>query len=421
MIDEILCTVSSDATRTALRQDGAVVEVMIEPAATASLIGGVYLGRITKVLAGMGACFVDLGLERAGFLPLPNGERAAAGRLPVIHEGAAVLVQVVKDPQGGKGAELTLDISLPGRQLVYAPRQDGVVFSRRLVDAAERQRLAAALASVARPGEGFILRTAALGATVEDLARDVEWLRAAWADLETSAGKAKPPRCLWRDLAPLARVLRDRGHDGIKRVLTDDRAAQQAAQAYCRRFMPGLADRIELAGGDTPLFERFAVDEQIAAGLLPRVPLPSGGFLLIEPTQALTAIDVNTGRHVGHSTPVETILATNLEAAAETARQVRLRNLSGLIVVDFVHMLSAEHQARVLDALRAAFTEDPMFVRIGGFTELGLMEIARRRGRPSLHEILTAPCAACDGLGRVETAQARTNDMASDPGAERGS
>jgi ribonuclease G len=421
MIDEILCTVSPGATRVALRQESAVTEFLIEPAAAATLTGNVYLGRIAKVLAGMGACFVEIGQERAGFLPLPNGERAMAGRLPVIHEGAAVLVQVVKDPQGGKGAELTLDISLPGRHVVYAPQQDGVVFSRRLTDAAERQRLAAALATVARPGEGFILRTAALGATPAELARDAEWLRGAWADLAASAGKAKPPSCLWRDLTPLARVLRDRGHDGIRRVLTDDRAAQQAAQDYCRRFMPGLTERIELAGDDVPLFARFAVDEEIAAALRPRAALPSGGFLLIEPTQALTAIDVNTGRHVGHSTPSETILGTNLEAAAAVARQVRLRNLSGLIVVDFVHMQSDDHQARVLDAVREAFAEDPLFVRIGGFTELGLMEIARRRARPPLHEILTAPCAACDGMGRIDSAPAPTAGTARGNHAERAS
>lgn len=402
MIDEILCTVSAQATRTALLQDGGVVEIMIEPAAAATLIGNVYLGRVTKVLAGMGACFVEIGEERAGFLPLPKGESASDKPAPVIHDGAALLVQVVKDAQGGKGAELTLDIALPGRQLVYAPRQAGVVFSRRLTDEAEKQRLAAALASFAQPGEGFILRTAAQGATLEDMARDAVWLRAAWADIESSLGKAKPPRCLWRDLSPLARVLRDRGHDGLTRVLTDDPAAQQAAQDYCRRFMPGLADRIKGDTGDIPLFERFAVDEAIAAALQPRVPLPSGGFLLIEPTQALTAIDVNTGRHVGQNSPAQTMLGTNLEAAAEVARQVRLRNLSGLIVVDFVHMHSSDHQARVLDALRQAFTDDPLFVRIGGFTELGLLEIARRRTRPPLYETLTLPCASCDGLGRVE-------------------
>lgn len=402
MIDEILCTVSSQATRTALLEEGGVVEILIEPAAATTLIGGVYLGRVTKVLAGMGAAFVEIGEERAGFLPLPKDDSASARSAPVIHEGAAVLVQVVKDAQGGKGAELALDIALPGRQLVYAPHQEGVVFSRRLTDEAEKQRLAAALATFAQPGEGFILRTAAQAASVEDLARDAVWLRSVWADIEASSAKAKPPRCLWRDLSPLARVLRDRGHDGIKRVLTDDPAARQAAQDYCRRFMPHVTERIELDRGEIGLFERFAVDEEIAAALQPRVPLPSGGFLLVEPTQALTAIDVNTGRHVGQSSPAQTMLGTNLEAAVEVARQVRLRNLSGLIVVDFVHMQSNAHQGQVLETLRAAFADDPLFVRIGGFTELGLLEIARRRSRPPLYEVLTLACASCDGLGRVE-------------------
>lgn len=402
MFDEILSTVSSGGTRTALREDGGVVELFIEPAEASTLIGTVHLGRIIKVLKGMGACFVELGLERAGFLPMPAVERAGAGPSPVIHEGAAVLVQVVKDPQGGKGAELTLNPSLPGRHLVYAPHQSGLVFSRRLADEAERQRLAAALAAIARPDEGFILRTAALGATPEDLARDAEWLRAAWAEIEAGAAKARPPACIWRDLSPLARVLRDRGHAGIRRVVTDDPMAQRAAQDYGRRFMPSLAATIELSRGDIPLFARFGIDEDIDAALRPRVPLPSGGFLMIEPTHALTAIDVNTGRHVGDTNQADTILGTNLEAAQAVAHQVRLRNLSGLIAVDFVHMLAAEHQARVLAAVREAFAEDPMFVRIGGFTELGLFEIARRRGRPPLHEILTAPCATCEGTGRTE-------------------
>lgn len=401
MIDEILCSVSADATRTALRENGAVVELFIEPSAAATLIGGVYLGRVVKVLKGMGACFVDIGLERAGFLPLPSAERGAA-YLPEIHEGAALIVQVLKDPQGGKGAELTLNISVPGRHLVYAPRQQGVVFSRRLGDEMERQRLAAALASEARPDEGFILRTAALGATQHDLARDAAWLRAAWAEIEASAAKAKPPTRLWRDLSPLARILRDRGHARVRHVLTDDADSYRAAQDYCRRFLPSLEEILELYREPIALFDRFGIAEEIDAALQPRVPLPSGGFLMIEPTHALTAIDVNTGRHVGAGTQADTIFATNLEGAREVARQVRLRNLSGLIVVDFVHMQSAEHQQGVLATLRDAFADDPVFVRVSGFTELGLVEIARRRGRPPLHEILTDACTACQGLGRTE-------------------
>lgn len=401
MFDEILSTVSSGGTRTALRENGGVVELFIEPAEASTLIGTVHLGRIVKVLKGMGACFVELGLERAGFLPMHAVERVGAGPAPVIHEGAAMLVQVVKDPQGGKGAELTLDLSLPGRHLVYAPHQRGLVFSRRLADEAERQRLAAALETIARSDEGFILRTAALGATPEDLARDAAWLRDAWAEIEAGAAKAKPPVCLWRDLSPLARVLRDRGHAGIRRVVTDDPAAQRAAQDYGRRFMPSLAGNIELSRGDISLFDRFGIDEDIGAALATRVPLPSGGCLMIEPTHALTAIDVNTGRHIGDASQADTILGTNLEAARAVAHQVRLRNLSGLIAVDFVHMLAAEHRAQVLAAVREAFAEDPVFVRIGGFTELGLFEIARRRGRPPLHEILTAPCVACEGVGRT--------------------
>ena len=400
MIDDILCSVSGNAIRIALREDGGVVELFVEPVSATTLIGSVHLGRVTKVLRGMGACFVDIGLDRAGFLPLPGARDAAiAGAPPALHEGATVLAQVLKDPQGGKGAELSLTVNLPGRHLVYAPRQPGVVFSRRIADAAERARLAAILAEVAQPGEGFILRTAAVGATRDDLARDAAWLRAAWSRLCEAASSARPPACLWRDLTPLARILRDRGHGDLRRVLTDHEGLCRDARDYCRGFLPQLAEVPAVWREPVPLFDRFGVEDEIDAALRPRAGLPSGGFLMIEPSHALTAIDVNTGRHVGDSAPDQTILVTNLEAAREVARQVRLRNLSGLIVVDFVHMQTADQQARVRAAVDEAFAADPVFVRIGGFTALGLFEIARRRSRPPLREILMRPCDACDGEG----------------------
>jgi ribonuclease G len=403
LIDEIFSATTSIGTVIALRDAGHTVELIVEPANARTEVGSVHLGRITRIVPAMNAAFVEIGLDRAGFLPLPA---PIDGESP-LHAGAAVVVQVAKDAQGGKGAALAYNIAMPGRYLVYAPRQPGVSVSRRIAGEAERARLEAAMAAIAQPGEGFILRTAAEGASEAVLASDAEELRAAWAEIKRGAARATPPARLWGELDPLARVIRDRGHPGIARIVADSDAALDGARREIGRSLPALAGALDAYRDPIPLLDRFGIMPDIDAALTARVGLPSGGFLYIEPTQALVAIDVNSGRHnadssSGPNRQPETILAVNLEAAREIAQQIRLRNLSGLIVIDFVHMTLQDDRNRVIDALRAALAEDPTYARIGGFSPLGLVEIARKRGRPPLHELLTAACALCDGRGRSD-------------------
>jgi ribonuclease G len=409
LIDEIFSATTSIGTVIALRDAGHTVELIVEPTDTRTEVGAVHLGRITRIVPAMNAAFVEIGLERAGFLPLPERKDDDAP----LHAGAAAIVQVQKDAQGGKGAALTFNVALPGRHLVYAPRGEGVAVSRRIGGGdAERARLEAAMADIAqgapdRSKGGFILRTAAEGASAEALAEDAAELRAAWGEIERAARRAAPPARLWGELDPLARVIRDRGHSGVARIVADSDAALDAARREIGRSLPGLAGALDAYRDPIPLLDRFGIMPDIDAALAARVGLPSGGFLYIEPTQALVAIDVNSGRHnadssSGPNRQPETILAVNLEAAAEIARQIRLRNLSGLIVIDFVHMTLQDHRNQVLDALRAAMADDPSFARIGGFSPLGLVEIARKRGRPPLHELLTEACKLCDGRGRSD-------------------
>ena len=403
MIDEIFSATTSIGTVIALRDAGHTVELIVEPVNARAEVGSVHLGRITRIVPAMNAAFVELGLERAGFLPLPA---PMDGESP-LHAGAAVIVQVAKDAQGGKGAALAYNIAMPGRYLVYAPRQPGISVSRRIAGDAERARLEAAMAAIAKPGEGYILRTAAEGASEAALAGDAEELRAAWAEIKRGAARATPPARLWGELDPLARVIRDRGHPGIARIVADNDAALDGARREIGRSLPALAGALDAYRDPIPLLDRFGIMPDIDAALTARVGLPSGGFLYIEPTQALVAIDVNSGRHnadssSGPNRQPETILAVNLEAAREIAHQIRLRNLSGLIVIDFVHMTLQDDRNRVIDALRAALADDPTYARIGGFSPLGLVEIARKRGRPPLHELLTAACSLCDGRGRSD-------------------
>ncbi len=403
MIDEIFSATTSIGRVIALRDAGHTVELIVEPKDTRTEVGAVHLGRITRIVPAMNAAFVEIGLERAGFLPLPERKEGD----PPLHAGAAVIVQVQKDAQGGKGAALTFNVALPGRHLVYAPRGAGVSVSRRIGSDAERARLEAAMAEILRSDEGFILRTAAEGASVEALAKDAAELRAAWAEIERAARRAEPPARLWGELDPLARVIRDRAHPEVVRIVADDDAALDAARSEIGRSLPALAGALDAYRDSIPLLDRFGIMPDIDAALTARVGLPGGGFLYIEPTQALVAIDVNSGRHnadssSGPNRQPETILAVNLEAAREIAHQIRLRNLSGLILIDFVHMTLQDHRNRVLDALRAAMADDPSFARIGGFSPLGLVEIARKRGRPPLHELLTEACKLCDGRGRSD-------------------
>jgi ribonuclease G len=371
-----------------LREDGQLVELIVERAGHESIVGNVYLGRIERVLPGLDAAFVDIGLERSGFLARIEGLDGAR-----LAEGAGVLVQATKDGVGEKGPALTMRLALPGRHLVYAPLEHGITLSRRIVDADERKRVGALVAAVAAPEGAYVVRTGAVAASEADLRGEAARLSVLWERIESGRDQGAPPACLHLEPGAVARLLRDWAAAGLSRVVIDGRAAHTAALAFARANLPEIAPAIRLHGDAEPLFELEGVEEEIDAALYPRVRLPSGGEIVIERTEALTVVDVNSGAHTARGRAEDTIRDTNLEAAGEIARQIRLRGLAGRIVVDFIAMERTEDRRRVQQALERALAGDRSPVRVGGFSTLGLMEITRRRGRESLAEILCEPFA----------------------------
>lgn len=413
MSQELYINVMPSEVRAALLKDGILIELVLERHRRASLVGNVYLGRVRRVMSGMEACFVDIGLSRAGFLGLDENRRngASLGAPEAVHEGQAVLVQVVKDAIGGKGVQLTRRVTLPGRSVVYAPQQGRVMVSRQIEDADERSRLTALMGAIAEPGEGFIVRTASTGATEADLRADVGTVRDAWAGIEAARETAKPPLCLHTDIDPMLRVLRDNALGEIDAIHVDDSAALAQAKAFCAHAIPHLADRIELHTGPETLFERNGIEEEIERACGPRLDLPSGGGIVIQTTEALTSVDVNSGRFDGAGDLEQTALRTNLEAAQETARQLRLRNIGGLIVIDFIHMEDRAHWQQVERELRAITDTDRNTTRVLGTTAAGLIEVTRRRRREPLLQSITELCGTCGGEGRVRSVDTVVMDV----------
>ena len=386
---EILIDAQPGETRIALIEDGRLAEVEVARRHAHSAVGDIYLGRADAVLPALDAAFMDIGLERPGFLALPEARPHGAeggndGIGDYVGEGDKVLVQVQRDPFQDKGAKLTTHITLPGAVLVMTPGRPGIGVSRRIAGEAEHGRVRARLEDLA--GDGFIARTAAAEASMEAIGRDLAALRDTWAEIVTKRASAKAPARLHGELDPVLRWLRDAGVP--ERIVIDDQGALARARAYVERLRPELANRLYRHSGSGPLFEAHGIEEQIDAALDPTVALPGGGAIIIEETRALTAIDVDTGAGGSRGGRKGAALSTNVEATLEIARQVRLRNLAGLLVVDFVSMRRRPHQSRVLDALRQALAPDPCSPQVSGFTRLGLVEMTRRRGRPSLAQVL---------------------------------
>jgi ribonuclease G len=422
MTREILVNVTPRETRVALVENGILDEVHVERAAKRGIVGNVYHGRVSRVLPGMQAAFVDVGLERTAFLHASDVAKSAyreaegadgegAPALPdireLLREGAGVLVQALKDPLGSKGARLTTHVSLPSRYLVYLPDGHGVGLSTRIEDEAERQRLRDALAAftAGSAGGGYIVRTAAEGATAEALHADMLYLNQLWAVLREQAAKV-PPGALVHEDHPLAvRILRDLLSDEVDVVRVDSRGAFERMREFCRQFVPQLAQRVELYPGPRPLFELHGVEEEIQRALERKVPLKSGGYLMLDQTEAMTTIDVNTGAYVGKHNLEETILKTNLEAAQAIARQLRLRNLGGIIIIDFIDMSAQDHRDMVLAALQRALAGDHAKTHVSSVSPLGLVEMTRKRTRESLEHQLCDECPTCAGRGSVKSPQ----------------
>lgn len=427
MSDEILVNVGPTETRAALIENGVVQEIYIERVKHKGFVGNIYLGKVARVLPGMQAAFVDIGQDKAGFIhatdiaPLDaKGMEQRAGNLAdireLVREGQTLLVQVAKDPIGTKGARLTTHLSVSARYLVYMPQTQHIGISTRIEDEAERERLRTAVEALTEPYRdlypgGFIVRTVAEGVSQEELAADIPFVYKLWHDLADTIKQARAPANIYEDLPLFMRTLRDLMRPQIEKVRIDSRESFQRLETFASQYAPEIGGRIEHYPGERPLFDLYGVEEELRRALDKKVVLKSGGYLIIEQTEAMTVIDVNTGAFVGHRNLEETIFKTNLEAAVAIARQLRLRNLGGIIVIDFIDMGEEEHQRQVLRTFEKAMEKDRAKTSITGVSQLGLVEMTRKRTRESLGQILCEPCPACQGRGLLKSAETVCYEM----------
>ena len=411
MIEEILINVTPQETRVAVLEMGVVQELHIERSSSLGLIGNIYKGEVVRVLPGMQSAFVEVGLGRAAFLHVADLlEFGADQERPIqelLHEGQALMVQVIKEPIGSKGARLTTQISIAGRFLVYLPEQEHIGVSQRIENEAEREALKNRLVGLLPDGQsgGYIIRTLAESATDEELLADLDYLHKAWTNVQETSQGAKPRTLIYQDLNLPLRVLRDFLCDETSRIAVDSRETFQKMQDFAQRYAGAVVDRIEHYPGQRPLFDLYGIENEIEKALSRKVELKSGGTLIFDQTEALTTIDVNTGSFVGNRTLADTIFKTNLEAAQTIARQLRLRNLGGIIIVDFIDMEDESHRTAVQEELQKAVARDRVRTSIHGFSGLGLVEMTRKRTRESLAHILCEPCPCCNGRGELKTAQ----------------
>jgi ribonuclease G len=419
---DILINWAPQETRVAVVENGAVQELHIERTLERGLVGNIYLGRVSRVLPGMQSAFVDIGLERAAFLHVadlhtsgsPGGRRADdAPPIPIerqVFDGQTLTVQVIKDPIGTKGARLSTQISIAGRLLVYLPQDSHIGISQKIGSPELREQLRTRMqALVGRPeeggGGGFILRTNAEEASDAELADDIAYLRKTWAMVRERAQSRPTGSLLHQDLSLAERVLRDLTTDQTTTIRVDSRLQYDALQAFGGTYMPATVSKLERYRGERPIFDLFGIEEDVARALARRVDLKSGGYLIFDQTEALTTIDVNTGGFVGARNFDDTIFKTNLEAAGAIARQLRLRNLGGIIIVDFIDMTREDHQQAVLAEFRKQLARDRTKTTVSGFSQLGLVEMTRKRTRESLARLLCEPCPTCEGRGQIKTAR----------------
>jgi ribonuclease G len=425
---DILINWAPQETRVAVVENGAVQELHVERALERGLVGNIYLGKVSRVLPGMQSAFIDIGLDRAAFLHVADlhpqtpgqvGKRDDAPQVPIerqVFEGQALTVQVVKDPIGTKGARLTTQVSIAGRMLVYLPQDNHVGISQKIGSAETREQLRARVVALAgRPedggGGGFILRTNGEEATDAELADDITYLRKTWGLVRERALSRPAGTLLHQDLSLAERVLRDLTAEATQTIRIDSKLQFDALQAFGGTYMPAVVAKLEHYRGERPIFDLFGIEEDVTRALARRVDLKSGGYLIIDQTEALTTVDVNTGGFVGARNFDDTIFKTNLESAGAIARQLRLRNLGGIIIVDFIDMTREDHQQAVLAEFKKQLARDRTRVTVSGFTQLGLVEMTRKRTRESLAHMLCEPCPTCQGRGQVKTARSVCYDI----------
>lgn len=421
MSGELLINVTPSESRVALIENGLLQEIHVERHTKKGLVGNIYRGKVSRVLPGMQAAFVDIGLEKAAFLhasdivvhneiieevnesELTQTHAQKQDIRELVRDGQDIVVQVVKDPIGTKGARLTTDITIPSRYLVFMPGVTHLGVSQRIEDEQERERLRTMMESFSDSG-GFILRTAAEGVGEKELQSDAEFLQRLWNKIQSRQKKRKT-NVLYEDLPLARRVLRDFVGTELDRIRIDSKLAFQELQAFTKEYAPELHKLMEYYPGERPIFDLYDVENEAQRALDRRVDLKSGGYLIIDQTEAMTTIDINTGAFVGHRNLEETIFNTNTEATQAIARQLRLRNLGGIIIIDFIDMVDSNHQKRVLHSLEVAVSKDRAKSKIHGFTALGLVEMTRKRTRESLEHILCGECPVCRGRGTIKTVE----------------
>lgn len=419
-------------TRIALMENGQLCELFFERTTQTSQLGNIYKGRTTKVLPGMKSAFLDIGEMRDGFLYLNESEvkrptnhnttvydyeechtaelSMITNPLPLLKKGDEVLVQVVKDSIGSKGVRLSRRMSIPGRFLVFMPGVDYIGVSRKITDSQERERLRTLVKMYAKPGEGFIVRTTAMGENDDDLINDLVYLRTAWNKLQVKYQQANCPGLIWKDLNLLQRSIRNLFREELTSLWVDNSDAYDEAIKFIRKLHPEWVNRVKHFTSDLSIFEAFGIEKEIDCANQAKVNLKCGGSIVINQTEALVSIDVNTGKFVGKSDLEETVFTTNMEAIPEIIRQLRLRNLGGIIIIDFIDMADVAHRECVMKRLQEELALDRNYVRAITISDFGLVEMTRKRTGPSLERMLTSPCPHCAGSGRrlsAETAALR--------------
>ena len=438
MASEIIINSNPREIRVALVENNQLAEIFIEHKAKKGIVGNIYQGIVTKILPGMQVAFVDIGLEKAGFLYVgdidlidlmefesdeddsegmdlgQDEEESTAGKpsrmanrcIPIqdlLKEGQEIVVQVAKNPLGTKGARITSFITLAGRHIVYMPTVNQISVSRRIEDEAEKTRLKNLIAEIGRPDEGYIVRTAGLGKNKEDFMPDVNFLHKLWDNLKGRSDSQEAPCLLYEDLNLIFRSIRDLFNEDVQRLVVDSKIDYEKCIEFCSNYLPHLVDKIEVYKEAVPIFDYYGIEIEINRALGRKTWLKSGGFITIDQTEALVAIDVNTGKFVGHTDPEETILKTNLEAVKEIVYQLRLTNIGGIIIVDFIDMAKEESKEIVWNALTQELKFDRSRTNILKISDLGLVEMTRKRVRGSLSQILCDPCPYCEGKGHIKS------------------
>lgn len=416
MAEEVLINLSANETRVGVVEQGLLQEIFIERSDTRSTVGNIYKGKVVRILPGMQSAFVDIGQDRAAFMHVTdlidghqvldqNPEYEYPPITQLVRDGQELLVQVTKEPISNKGARITTNLSMASRYLVYLPGSSHVGISQKIEDPEERERLKEILAEICADQEGFIVRTATEGASPEEIVRDAGFLRSRWQAVQQQGTASHSPQLIYEDLPLPLRVMRDIISAKTKSIHVDDEETYQVMQRFLADFIPEKQDCLVMAASDQALFDLYQMEDQIEAALNRQVPLKSGGYLIFDQTEAMTTVDVNTGAFVGKKDLEETIYRTNLEAAAAIPRQLRLRNIGGIVIIDFIDMVNEEHKRQVLRMLEKGQQADRIKCNITQISELGLVEMTRKRTHGSLLKMMCEPCPVCEGRGVIKSAE----------------